>query len=341
MRAHPAILPFLLLLLLQPDMHAQEPCPNGLHIEGTISDPTGAVVPDASAQADGTTVTSDATGHYVLACITANALIRTQADGFADVSVHVPTRSKGKVHLDIRLAVAATQTDVQVNADSGIDSAGATAILNTKAVQGLADDPDDFLRQLQVLASDAGGNPNTAMIRVDGFQNASALPPKNSIASTRINPDLFSAKSKWPPFAGGLIEITTKPGADTFHGAVFFTDSDGIFNSTNPFSVTATPAGKWRYGFELSGPMVSKKSGFALALEKRDIDEFHVVNAVTLDANGGLGPNGNGIPSQQTVSAPQRLWIASARIDRQVTPNNVASLSFSANTNGVPDLLCC
>ncbi len=85
--------------------------------------------------------------------------------------------------------------------------------------------------------------------------------------------------------------------------------------------------------FELSGPIISKKSGFALALEKRNIDEFNVVNAVTLDANGGLGPNGNGIPTHQTVSAPQRLWIASARGDWQATPSNVASLSFSANVN--------
>ena len=220
-----------------------------------------------------------------------------------------------------------------MNGDSGIDSGSATMTLNTEAVQGLADDPDDFLRQLQVLASEAGGDPTTAMIMVDGFQNPSALPPKNSIASIRINPDLFSAKYRYPPFFGGIIEITTKPGADAFHGAVFLTDSDGIFNATDPFSATATPAGRRRYGFELSGPILSKKSGFALALEKRDIDEFNVVNAVTLDADGGLGPNGNGVPSQQTVSAPQRLWIASARGDWQVTPSNVASLSFSANVN--------
>jgi hypothetical protein len=97
--------------------------------------------------------------------------------------------------------------------------------------------------------------------------NPSALPPKSSIASIRINPDLFSAKYQRPPFSGGVIEITTKPGADTFHGAAFFTNSDGIFNATDPFSVTATPAGRRRYGFELNGPIISKKSGFSLALE--------------------------------------------------------------------------
>jgi hypothetical protein len=247
------------------------------------------------------------------------------------VSVH--GRQGATVHVNVQLAVSAVQTDVQVNGDTGIDSDGATTTLNMTAVQGFADDPDDFLRQLQVLATEAGGDPTQAVIMVDGFQNPSALPPKNSIASIRINPDLFSARYRTPSFFGGVIELTTKPGADAFHGAVFLTNSDGIFNATNPFSVTATPAGRRRYGFELSGPIVSKNSGFALSLEKRDIDEFNVVNAVTLDANGGLGPNGSGVPSQQTVSAPQRLWIASARGDWQVTPSDVASLSFSANTN--------
>jgi hypothetical protein len=315
--------------------HAQQSCVNGIRVDGTITDPTGAVIPGVQVRATkGETATTDTAGHYVLPCIPATSTTLTaQADGFARGTASARARQGGTVHVNLQLAVAAVQSDVQVNGDSGIDSGGDTTTLNTKAVQGLADDPDDFLRQLQVLASDVGGNPSQAMIMVDGFQNSSALPPKNSIASIRINPDLFSAKNKWPPFSGGIIEITTKPGADAFHGAAFFTDSDGIFNATDPFSLTGTPAGRRRYGFELSGPILSKKSGFALALEKRDIDEFNVVNAVTLDANGGLGPNGNGVPEQQTVSAPQRLWIASARGDWQVTPSEAASLSFSANVN--------
>jgi hypothetical protein len=164
-------------------------------------------------------------------------------------------------------------------------------------------------------------------ILVDGFQNGSALPPKSSIASIRINPDLFSAEYLTPPFSGGVIEIGTKPGANFFHEALFYTDSDGSFNATDPFSATATPAGKRGYGFELSGPILAKKSGFTLALEKRDIDEFNIVNAVTLDGRG------NQVPLQQAVSAPQRLSIASARGDWQVNSRDVAVLSFSSNVN--------
>jgi hypothetical protein len=104
-------------------------------------------------------------------------------------------------------------------------------------VQLLADGPDDFLRQLPALSASGGGSPASTLIMVDGFQNGSALPPKSSIASIRVNPDLFSSQYQTPPFSGEVIEIVTKPGADSFHEALFFADSDGRFNATDPFSV--------------------------------------------------------------------------------------------------------
>lgn len=323
------------IVLLQSVTFAQTRCMNGVGVEGTITDSTGAVIPGAQVKAgDRKKTVTDASGHYILSCVPlASPTITASAKGFSDSTVRIPARSAKMVQLNIQLAVAAVQTTVQVNGNSGIGGGGDTITMNTKAVQGLAGDPDDFLRELQVLASQAGGDPSSAIIMVNGFQNPGALPPKSSIASIRINPDLFSARYGRPPFSGGVIEITTRPGANAFHGAVFFTDSNGIFNATDPFSITATPAGRRRYGFELSGPIISEKSGFALALEKRDIDEFNVVNAVTLDKNESLGPSGNGVQYQEAVSAPQRLWIASARSDWQLTPNDVASLSFSANVN--------
>jgi Carboxypeptidase regulatory-like domain/TonB dependent receptor len=311
---------------------AQNPCANGIRIEGAITDPAGAIVPGAQLQAsDGEKVTSDGAGRYVLPCSPAGMVtVTVRAEGFEAKSLSVRTHPGQTTRADVQLSIETVRTDVQVTADtSGVDSdrGGDTTVLDAEQVQRLADDPDDFLRQLQVLASASGGDPASAIIMVDGFQNGSALPPKSSIASIRVSPDLFSSEYQFPPFGAGPIEITTKPGADSFHGALFFTDSEGSFNATDPFSLTATPAGKRRYGFELSGPVVAKKIGFTLALERRDIDEFNVVNAVTLDADYDPAP------LQQTVAAPQRLWIGSARTDWQLTPEDVATLSFSSRVN--------
>lgn len=108
--------------------------------------------------------------------------------------------------MNLQLTMATVQTNVDVNASPpGIDNpnVGDTTVLNTTDVQRMADDPDDFLRELQMLASEAGGNPTSAVILVDGVQNPSALPPKASIASIRIAPDLFSAKYEWPETSEG------------------------------------------------------------------------------------------------------------------------------------------
>jgi Carboxypeptidase regulatory-like domain/TonB dependent receptor len=313
---------------------AQQPCPSGVRVEGTITDPTGAAISGASVRtADGETAKTDAAGQFNMACVpAASVTVTAEAEGFASNTATPEIESGGIAEVKLQLAIAQTHTDVQVNEDvTAIDAdhGGDTTLLTGKDVQQLADDPDDLLRELQVLAASAGGDPTTTILSVDGFQNAGALPPKSSIASIRVNPDLFSSEYPWPPFGGGLIEIFTKPGADSFHGALFFTDSNSVFNATDPFSITATPASKQRYGFELSGPLVPKKSGFSLTLEKRDIDEFNVVNAITLDADG------NETPLQQSVAAPQRLWIASARADWQVAPKDVATLSYSANVNNL------
>jgi hypothetical protein len=325
----------ILATLLAPSLlSAQHSCVNGVRIVGTISDPTGAVIPGAEVQATGGAITTtDASGHYALTCVAAtSATITVRANGFAQGTGQVHPQPGSNARVDLRLAVQSVQTEVQVSEDAtsmDTDHGIGTRTLNTEEVRKLADDPDDFLRELEMLASPMGGDPTSAIIRVDGFQYGSALPPKGSIASIRVAPDLFSAQYQFPPFSGAQIEITTKPGADSFHEALFFTDSNGSFNATDPFSLTATPAGKQRCGFELTGPISRKKSSFSLALEKRDIDEFNVVNAVTLDANN------NPEPLQQTVSAPERLWIASVRGNWQVTPDDVAALSFSSNVNNL------
>jgi hypothetical protein len=311
---------------------AQQPCTRGFSVEGVVHDSTGALIPGAQVEASGgLSASADSAGHFVLSCVPeTTTTITAQAAGFAPETVTIVRQANAVAHVDIQMQIARVETAVEIGDDAttmDADHGAGTRQLTTQDVQRLSDDPDDLLRELQSLAASGGGAPGSALLTVDGFQNASALPPKGSISSIRVNPDMFSAEYQRAPYLGGRIEIFTKPGAGPFHGALFLTDSDGSFNATDPFSVTGTPAGKRRYGFELSGPVIPKKTDFALTLEKRDIDEFNVVNAMTLSASE------NPEPLQQTVTAPQRLWIASARNDWQIGPNDTMSISFSANVN--------
>jgi len=316
-------------------LHAQTNCPRGARLEGDVIDPTGAAIPGARITwAVSNTTFSNAMGHYVFPCATATqAQLKAEAQNFATLTKGLTLRDGTPVQLNLTLTLAEVQTEVQVDANSSSESSASdTVSLSTQQIQQLPDDPDDLLRQLQTLAAMYGGDPTAARLMVDGFQNGSALPPKSSIASIRINPDFFSAEYQWPPYGGGTIEITTKPGSSSLHGALFLTGSPGAVNATNPFATTPTPASRMRYGFELSNKLLKNRSDISLALEKRDINEFNVVNAKT------LGSNGNAVPFQQTVQAPQRLWIASARSGWQLNPKDSGFLSYTANVNSTQNM---
>ncbi len=309
----------ILLLAISVAAKAQTNCPHGARLEGDVVDPTGAVIPGAKVSwSRGESVMSDPAGHYILTCVAeGDGQLTVEASNFARLTEPLRVRAGTTLREKLTLALAAVQTEVRVNADGSPESSATDTIsLNTEQVQQLPDDPDDLLAQLQILASEYGGAPNTARIMVDGFQNASALPPKSSIASIRINPDFFSSEYQWPPYSGGTIEITTKPGTSTMHGALFFTGSPGALNATDPFSPTPTPASRKRYGFEFSDRLIPQRSDISFALEKRDIDEFNIVNAQM------LGPGGEAVPLQQTIAAPQRLWFASARNGWQFGPKD-------------------
>jgi Carboxypeptidase regulatory-like domain/TonB dependent receptor len=300
-------------------------------LNGTVLDPSGAAVVGAEVRLQATTPEETTTGQhgsFVLHCVGNEPYqIIVDANGFAESQVS----GRGSSSITVHLRIADVHTVIEVAENSGVsvdtDHGAGTHTLTEQDLQGMADDPDDFKRQLQVLAATSGGAPGQAIITVDGFQNSSALPPKSSIASIRVNPDMFSSEYDTPPYRGGRVEIFTKPGRDSLHGALFFTDSDSSFNATDPFAVSATPAGKRRYGFELGGPIRKQKSDFFLALERRDIHEFNVVNAVVLDSQG------EETPLSESVSAPQRLWIGSVRTDWQLSPRNMLAATYSANMN--------
>lgn len=317
--------------LISPLASGQQACVDGIRVEGTVMDPSGATIAGAEIRAsDGVRATADESGHFVLPCVAAGLSIHVQAQGFDSASLVANAPMGETAHLTFQLSIANVETVVQVSASSlaldDTDDAG-TVTLNARQIDQLPDDPDDLLSQLQQMAASAGGDPTNTILTINGFQNGSALPPKSSIASIRINPDMFSSEYQSPLWRGARIEITTKAGADTFHGAVFATLSNAALNARDPLSTASTPADKQRYGFEFSGPIVANRAGFALALERRAIKEFNVVNAITLDANF------NQTPLHEAVQAPQRLWIGSARGDWQVTAKDTASLAFAANVN--------
>lgn len=311
-------------------------CPGDHHVTVTVTDPDGALITHGTVVLNGTGGVSnksaaDTRGVYEFRCLSSGVYqITASAEGFEEGNRTVridPTRPEISITLPLKLASVETSVAVS-NEDDALSRAAGSTVLNQLQLSGLAEDPDDFARQLQALATAAGGAPGKAIITVDGFQKASTLPPKSSIQEVRINPDMFSAEYAAPPYAGGRIEAYTKAGQDAFHGSLFGYYSGTGLNARDPLALSNTPAGKQRYGFSVSGPLLSeKRADFALDLEARHIDENATVNATVLNSVGST------VPYNEVVGTPQQLWIGNARTGWQLGPKDTFIASFSANTN--------
>ena len=298
---------------------AQNACHQNMAIiSGEVLDITGAAILDATITlSPGQIIAhSDRTGRFTTECLHNGVYAATIESPSFDAATRTIKLDADSRPFTIRLKPHTVQAEVDaVVPDSGVSSeeiAGSRTLEKSDITQ-LADDPDEFSRQLQVLAASAGGAPGAAIVTVDGFQNGGRIPPKSSIAFIRINPDLFAAEYARPPYRGGRVEIYTKPGQSSLHGALFTTQSAEFMNAKDPFSPSRAAIGKQRYGFELSGPIRKDRSDFSLSLEHRQINQFSVVDAVTLT-------DGLETPITVNVATPQSLWEASARFSQQLGP---------------------
>ncbi len=307
----------------------------GSRLSGVVRDTTGAIVPGATVSLDGAgTRTSGADGRFAFSCVAdGRHTVTASFQEFAPYEIRVTLPHAAELVFKM---VPSAEASITVNADDDLQvqapGGGNGLVVAGKQLQALADDPDDLLRELQQLSAASGGSPGKATISVDGFQDSATLPPKDSIAFINVSPDLFSAEYREPPFGGGRVEVYTKPGAKNYHGAVFGTNSSSWMNARDPFTTSTGSLGKQRYGFDLSGPVRRKGSNFALNLEHRSIAETVAVNAITPDLNG------NPVNTIDTVPIPQHLWVASARVDWQLGPKNIAFVSYTADASHLENL---
>lgn len=223
----------------------------------------------------------------------------------------------------IRDAITIEESAISVALDPA--NAGGAQLLKAKELESLPDDPDQFAEQLKLLATSSGSAPGQAVVTVDGFTVGGRMPPKSAIREVRINPDLYSAEYDKAPYQGGRIQILTRPGIDVFNGSAFYSYNNSVLNARDPFAAVRAPANTARYGFQLGGPLIKKKSGFFLDFERREINEFAAVNAVILDRD--LQPSS----FRTNVSTPRRLSIGSARVDWQATPLHTLIARYDVN----------
>lgn len=316
---------------------SQTDCSSGQIIGGRVLDSTRAVIVDTRIVLDGTRTTrTNKAGEFSLGCVAPGAhTIVATVEGFAESATDLLVDDHGQQSLSITLRPAEVLMNLDVSPETmesqGLGG-GPAKELSSHDIEQLADDPDELERQLRVLAATAGGAPSVAMITVDGFQTPSHLPPKAAISYIRINPDLFSAEYTDPPYDGARIEVYTKAGQDRFHGSVFGDFSERFLNAKDPFAPSKAAISRRRLGFDLVGPILKKHLDFSLGLEHRQIDDFSVINAISLDNSG------NPLALHLTAPVPQYLWRGNASLNWLVAEKQSMFLTFTSNVSSMDNV---
>jgi hypothetical protein len=150
-------------------------------VHGTVTDPTGAVIPGASVSIitpGGQTIISmitDSLGAYQSRSLAPGTyIVVASAQGFASSSSQAVTLASGQsVQYSVALQIQVEQQDIQVDADAPTvdtdpDKNANAIVLKGKDLDALSDDPDELQNELQPLAGPSTG-PNGGQSYVDGI----------------------------------------------------------------------------------------------------------------------------------------------------------------------------
>ena len=306
-------------------------------LRGVVADTSGAPVPGAQVTVSNDTginklVTTTDSGAYLLNALPPGKYaVKASFPGMQSQPTNVDV-GEAITTLDITLRLILEKQEVTVQGDAGPavstdpSQNAATVVLKEAALDALSDDPDDLQADLQALAGPSAG-PNAGQVYIDGFTAGDAvLPNKDAIREIRVNQNPFSPE--FDAIGYGRTEILTKPGKDRFRGQIFYNYGNAVFNSRNPYAQEKPPFDLNDIGGNLGGPL-SKNASFFLDLDKRDINNGAVINAITLN------PLTLAIvsPFTEVYSAPQTRWRISPRIDYQFGANNTLTFRYAISKN--------
>ena len=312
---------------------AQDASRTGGLLVGTVSDPSGARLPGAVLELNGTAThqefTSDALGRFTLRLPAGQYELSVRAKGFQPIQrQEVAVAESGQTTLPLTMTIDVLATEINVDPQAGLAHSTAAAdnltaiVLGQKKLQTLSDDQSTFQQQIEAMA--IGGDSGTTELFVDGFSGG-RFPPKSAIREVRINGNPFSAE--YDSLGFGRIEVFTKPGTNKLHGSFQMSGDTQGLNARNPYNLGAQPPyHDLFYEGNLNGPL-GRKTSFLFAEERSDSQSSAVINAETLGGDGQITPFSGAVPNPNTENT------FSLRLDRGLTPTNVLTGRYEINTN--------
>ena len=276
-------------------------------VTGTIMDPTGAVIPNATVTLTGDAgvnrnVSSDASGHYIFPLLPpGDYTLSCTAKGFAPVKlerVAVKITESSLVNISLKIATGGeTLTVTAAPALVNTENAAAGKVIEQETITQLPLPTRNFTQLLTLTPGTTGSLANSselgrgdAVISVNGARSTSnavlingmdansigtgatpnlAVPATDTLQEFIVQTSLYDATQGRN--VGGVVAAVTRSGSDKIHGAAWEFLRNDALNANNFFlNRQKTDRPEYRrnqFGGDIGGPLVKDKAWYFLSYQ--------------------------------------------------------------------------
>jgi hypothetical protein len=262
-------------------------------ITGTVTDPSGAVVPDAKVtvinEAEGSAreLTTNTSGVFTAPNLTVGTYrVRVNAPGFTQFETPDLILNANQVrNADVHLSVAAAGASIQVAAEAATISTETSNISNIKTSRDLQELPlisrhggDQGVYTYVLMNPGVNSVPGNSLNNVQGVRQVTGvLPTMDGIAVMaypigpgpvqpsleavqEVNVQLADTNAEFATPAN--IAVVTKSGTNQYHGSAFWAFNSGDLNARDFFAVAAPFRVYHDFGGYVGGPIVKDRTFF-------------------------------------------------------------------------------
>ncbi|NJM52805.1 MAG: hypothetical protein HC846_05070 [Blastocatellia bacterium] len=334
---------------------AQQPTAN---LTGVVTDPNGAVIPNATVTATNKatnlvrTTTTNGEGIYTFSSLPVGEYeVEASATNFKKTKFEKVILNVGQtVSTDFSLGVGETVVTLDeyfgINPLVDTTTSKVDTVINEKEIENLPLNGRNFLelalltpgnapapnfdptKTNTVVISSAGGLGRGGNVMIDGTDNnddvvggALVNISQDAVQEFQIATNRFSAE--YGRSASSVINVVTKSGTNALRGSVSFFERDKRLQglpATFDRSQTAPPFDRQQYSFTLGGP-IKKDKVFAFgAFEYRDQDGATLV---------GIRDVANRRITRGFATAPLNNYLFNGRIDAFLNNENTINIRYS------------
>ncbi len=325
-------------------------------IQGTVTDPSGAVVNGAKisitdiATGQAMKTTTNSSGLYTSgALIPDKYSVKVEAGGFKTSELMLTVQVGNTANGNTKLQVGRESETIEVQGSAlqvNTDQATIQGVLNTEQIENLPVNGRNFLDLAQLepgVQIQDGGNfdptkngfssisfggrfGRTARVEVDGVDISDETVgtvtqniPEGAIQEFQIQQSSLDLSTELT--SSGSVNVTTKSGTNAYHGEGFYYFRDQVLDAALP-SDSTSPFQRNQYGGSIGGPIIKNRLFFFLDAER---DKQDLIDPVVLST-----------PFQAlsgTFDSPFREVEGLGRLDWQINNNYKMFYRFSYDQN--------